>query len=343
MNHHQESAAAQKMRKAIKALGEDIFAEALYDSNMTEIILNADGRIWIAEIEGPDGQGLGKMRAVGDMAPENAESFLQIVAESLGGAIDGDNPALDGYLVSGGAKIIGFVPPVTVAPTFYIKKPPQGVMKLSHYEGTEALHSAHYAAILKAVEKNKNIVITGNAGFGKTIFANAILADMENQNKGKRPIIIEDTPELRVQCNNKVTLHTTQSISMQDLLEAGLRMRPDRIIVGDVRGGEALTILRAWSTGYSSGLITIRANDLDAGISRLHSLAREAEPLPEEKINQLIADAVGILVHVKKTSAELQKKGFPAHIISAVGHPKNDSDKGLAVEYVPPRKHPQED
>ena len=338
MNHHQESAAAEEMRKDISALSEDIFAKALYNSNVAEIILNADGRIWIAEIEGLDGERLGKMEAVGDMAPENAESFLQIVAESLGGTIDGNNPVLDGYLVSGGAKIIGFVPPVTVAPTFYIKKPPQNVTGLSHYEDTEALHSDHYIAFLKAVEENKNIVITGNAGSGKTTFANAILADMENQNKGKRPIIIEDAPELRVQCNNKVTLHTTQSISTQDLLEAGLRMRPDRIIVGDVRGGEALTILRAWSTGYSGGLITICANDLDAGISRLRNLAHEAEPLPEEKIDQLIADAVGMLIHVEKTST-----GSPTHIISAVGRLKNDSDKGLAVEYVPPRKHPQED
>jgi type IV secretion system protein TrbB len=151
-------------------------------------------------------------------------------------------------------------------------------------------------AIKKAVLDRKNILIVGNASSGKTTLANALLHEMAGCND--RVIIIEDTGELQCDVDNCVHLRTVEGlVDMRTLLKATLRSRPDRIIIGEARGGEALEILKSWNLGNPGGLATIHASGARQGLIRLEQLIQEVVPVvPRE----LIAEAVDMVIFIKR-------------------------------------------
>lgn len=177
------------------------------------------------------------------------------------------------------------------------------------------LSKIHYEVISRAIEERKNILIVGGTGSGKTTFANAIIDGIVNKCPHDRLIIIEDTNEIQCTAKNHVILRANDKISMLLLLKAVMRLRPDRILVGEVRGGEALALLKAWNTGHPGGIATIHANNALAGLNRLEQLIAEISISP---MQTLIAEAVNIVVFIKKNKTGREIK----EVIEVLGFDK---------------------
>jgi hypothetical protein len=144
-----------------------------------------------------------------------------------------------------------------------------------------------------------------------TTLVNALVGEVTAQFPAERLIIIEDTGEIRCAAANYVQYHTSPERSMTDLVRTSLRMRPDRILVGEVRGPEALDLLMAWNTGHEGGIATLHANNAEAGLARLCTLVSMHPNAPRE-IEPLIGDAVDVLVHIAR------KDGPPGRIVREV-------------------------
>jgi type IV secretion system protein VirB11 len=149
-----------------------------------------------------------------------------------------------------------------------------------------------------AIRDRKNILVAGGTGSGKTTLANALIAEIVQAHPEHRLVIIEDTAEIQCSAENAVLLHATDNVDMLRLLKATMRLRPDRILVGEVRGPEALALLKAWNTGHPGGVATVHANSAAAGLIRMEQLIAEATPTP---IPVLIGEAVDLVVSIVKT------------------------------------------
>ena len=154
--------------------------------------------------------------------------------------------------------------------------------------------------IVDAVKDHRNILVIGGTGSGKTTLTNAIILEMVKDNADERIFIIEDTGEIQCSAKNFVQFHTSLEINMTQLLKTTLRMRPDRILVGEVRGAEALDLLMAWNTGHEGGVATLHANNAKAGLDRLAMLI-SMHPESPKPIEPLIAEAVDVIIHIAKT------------------------------------------
>ena len=266
----------------------------LTEHGLVEPMLNADGTVWADR--------LGReMSPVGTMQPASAESFIGTVASTLRSTVTRDNPILEcelpAYPPFEGSRFEALVPPIVSAPVFTIRRKASAVLTLSEYERQGIMSARHRGAIESAVAERRNILVVGGTGTGKTTLANAIIDQMVRRAPQHRLVIIEDTSELQCSAENAVTLRATDTVDMQRLLKATMRLRPDRIIVGEVRGGEALSLLKAWNTGHPGGICTVHANHARAGLQRLEQLIAEVSRAP---MRALIAEAVNLIVSIVK-------------------------------------------
>jgi type IV secretion system protein VirB11 len=165
--------------------------------------------------------------------------------------------------------------------------------------------------LCEAICDHRDILVTGGTGGGKTTVVNALIGEVTAQYPAERLIIIEDTGELQCAAANYVQYHTSPERTMTDLVRTSLRMRPDRILVGEVRGPEALDLLMAWNTGHEGGIATLHANNAQAGLARLATLV-SMHPNAPRSIEPLIGDAVDVLVHIAR------KDGPPGRIVREV-------------------------
>jgi len=152
--------------------------------------------------------------------------------------------------------------------------------------------------IRNAIESRLNIVISGGTGSGKTTLANAVIAEIVQTAPEDRIVILEDTAEIRCVAENAVALHTSDTIDMARLLKSTMRLRPDRIIVGEVRDGAALTLLKAWNTGHPGGVTTIHSNSAMSALRRLEQLTAEVSQQP---MREVIGEAVDLIVSIERT------------------------------------------
>ncbi len=229
--------------------------EALADKHVVEVMVNADGKIWIDKI----GQGRIDTGSALDFAKR--DTILKMVAHNTGEMITRDNPRLSAVLPDTGERFQGLCPPIVSSPSFTIRKRPEVIFTLEDYINQGSLTKARADQLTKAVESKKNILVVGGTGSGKTTFVNALLALPAFTNE--RVVIIEDTPELQCSAADKMELLTKKTepkVTMRDLVMTTLRLRPDRIIVGEVRDGSALDMLKAWNTGHPGGIATTHAN-----------------------------------------------------------------------------------
>lgn len=282
--------------RAIEKLKRDIgglIEQALNDPKTVEIMLNADGRLWQERL----GEA---MRCIGYITEARADSIIKTVAGFHGKEVTRMKPLLEGELPLDGSRFAGQLPPVVSSPTFAIRKKALSVFTLNDYVQSGIMTEAQCEVIEKAVSSHRNILVIGGTGSGKTTLVNAIINEMVIHAPEERIFIIEDTGEIQCAAKNCVQYHTTLEVSITQLLKTTLRMRPDRIIVGEVRGSEALDLLDAWNTGHEGGTATLHANNCLAGLHRLKSLITRNPASPAE-IEPLIGEAVHCVVHISRT------------------------------------------
>ena len=281
--------AREKLRRDMGAMIEN----ALADPKTVELMLNADGKLWQERL----GE---KMRCIGHVSSGRAEAIIKTVAGFHGKEITRYKPMIEGELPVDGSRFAGQLPPVVASPTFAIRKKAIALFSLDEYVQANIMTEAQCNAIKEAVSAHRNILVIGGTGSGKTTLVNAIINQMVIHDTSERIFIIEDTGEIQCAAENSVQYHTTMDVSMTMLLKTTLRMRPDRILVGEVRGEEALDLLDAWNTGHEGGAATLHANNCLAGLARLKSLITRNPRAPTE-IEPLIGEAVHCVVHIART------------------------------------------
>lgn len=269
-----------------------VFCQLLSERDVVELMLNADGRLWVDRL----GQ---SMAAVGALPVSAAESFIATVASTLRGTITRENPILECELPQqppfDGSRFEALIPPVVSAPVFTIRRKASAVFSLEDYERQGIMTVWQRAAIEMAVAERQNILVVGGTTTGKTTLTNAIIDQMVKAAPDHRLVIIEDTAEIQCAAPNAVIMRATDTVDMQRLLKATLRLRPDRIIVGEVRGGEALAMLKAWNTGHPGGVCTVHANHARAGLTRIEQMIAEVS---QTAMHALIGEAVDLIVAI---------------------------------------------
>lgn len=280
------------LRKLRGELGQTVL-DALEDPSVIEIMLNSDGSLWIER----HGQG---MYRAGTMSAPNAESLMGTIADALHTVVTRENPILEGELPLDGSRFEGLLPPLVAHPTFTIRKKASVVFTLEQYVEQGIMTLEQQAAIAAAIVNKSNILVVGGTGTGKTTLTNAIIDGVTKACPDDRLVIIEDTAEIQCNAENSVILRTSVDVDMLRLLRATMRLRPDRILVGEVRGGEALALLKAWNTGHPGGVATVHANGAEAGLIRLEQLIAEATT-GAVNMAPLIAEAVDLVIAIEKT------------------------------------------
>lgn len=265
-----------------------LIAEALADADVIEVLLNPCGSLWL------DRRGKGRVDTGAKLSEEDAERIIRLVASHVRQECHAARPIVSAELPETGERFEGVLPPVVRKPVFAIRKPAAAIYRLADYVRDGILAAHHSDALKAAVRSRANMLIVGGTSTGKTTLANALLDEIATT--GDRVVIIEDTRELRCTAKDMVSLRTKEGVAaMSDLVRSTLRLRPDRIVVGEVRGREALDMLKAWNTGHPGGLCTVHANSALGGLVRLEQLIQEAViTVP----HALIAEAVDLVVFI---------------------------------------------
>jgi len=270
------------------AMGSHI-AAALGDPSVIEIMVNPDGRLRL------DCLGEGRVDTGMCLKAEEVERIIRLVASHIRLEVHANNPIVSAELPESGERFEGLLPPVSVAPCFSIRKPASMVYGLEDYVADRILLPAQADLLRGAVAERRNILIAGGTSSGKTTLANALLAEMAKRDE--RVILIEDTRELQCRAPDCVALRTKSGVvTLAMLVRSTLRLRPDRIVVGEVRGGEALDMLKAWNTGHPGGIATVHANSARASLYRLEQLIQEAVVTVPRR---LIAEAIDLVVFIQ--------------------------------------------
>lgn len=273
------------------AMGPTI-AAALADPLTQEVMVNPDGTVRV------DRLGEGRIDTGVCLDPAQVERVIRLVASHARAEVHALTPIVSAELPPGGEgageRFEGVLPPVSVAPCFSIRKPAAKIYTLTDYVKDGIMPPETARLLSLAVVERKNILVAGGTSSGKTTLANALLAEMAHLNE--RVILIEDTRELQCAAPDVVALRTKAgTVTMADLVRSTLRLRPDRIIVGEVRGREALDMLKAWNTGHPGGIATVHANSASAALDRIEQLTAEAVVTVPRR---LVAEAIDMVVFI---------------------------------------------
>jgi type IV secretion system protein TrbB len=268
IHHLNREAISRGARMLRTALGPAI-ALWLEDASIVEVMLNPDGRLWIDRLAG------GLVDTGERLSPDDGERIVRLVAHHVGAEVHPGSPRVSAELPETGERFEGLLPPVVAAATFAIRKPAVAVFTLDDYVATGIMSSCQAEMLRAAVADRRNILVAGGTSTGKTTLTNALLAEVATT--ADRVVLIEDTRELQCAAPNLVALRTKDGVaSLSDLVRSSLRLRPDRIPIGEVRGAEALDLLKAWGTGHPGGVGTIHAGSALGALRRMEQLIQEA-------------------------------------------------------------------
>ncbi|WP_407175368.1 P-type conjugative transfer ATPase TrbB [Bradyrhizobium sp. STM 3562] len=291
---------------------------ALEEADVVEVMVNPDGKLWL------DRHGSGRAGTGVILTAQEAERIIRLVASHVRAEASASSPIISAELPETGERFEGVLPPVSLAPCFSIRKPATTTFHLSDYVRAQIVSPTVTRVLAAAICERRSILIAGGTGSGKTTLANALLAEIARLDE--RIIIIEDTRELRCDARDAVTLRTRPGVAnLADLVRSTLRLRPDRIIVGEVRGAEALDMLKAWNTGHPGGIATVHANSARAALYRIEQLIQEAVATVPRR---LIAEAIDLIVFIKGRG--------PARRIETVAELKGLDPSGDYLLETPP-------
>lgn len=316
----------RRLRASLREALGGVICAALEDPAVVEIMLNPNGNLFIERV----GQGIVRS---GTMLPSDAEIVIGKVAHALKSEVAPDRPIISGELPIGGHRFEGILPPAVSGPVFTIRKRASMLIRLDQYVSDGIMGEHQVQVIREAIANRLNIVVSGGTGTGKTTLTNAILAELVEVTPDHRLVILEDTAEIQCSAENHVSLHTTDTVDMARLLKSTMRLRPDRIIVGEVRDGAALTLLKAWNTGHPGGVTTVHSNSAFAALTRLEQLVAEVstQPMPE-----VIGEAVDLIVSIERVPQGrvvreiIKVDGFRngAYQFTPIGKSATDSSQG---------------
>jgi type IV secretion system protein VirB11 len=275
-----------------RQLGPQLLA-LIGDPSITDIMVNEDGRVWC------EAYGRGLYDTGLRLPASQAESLVGTVAAMLGTVADGNHPIVEGEFALEGIRFEGVVPPVVRRACFGMRKPAAVLYTLADYLKDQIVTTGQAEVFRDAIDCRRNILIAGGTGSGKTTLAGTLINETAiRSDPNQRYILIQDTLEIRCRAENVMHLHTTEVADLGRLVRATMRLRPDRIIIGEVRGGEALALLKAWATGHPGGVTTIHANSATAALTRLASLVQEAGVPPQP---ELIAETINLIAFIART------------------------------------------
>jgi len=283
------SATLERRRAMLRTAMGDSIAAALADPAVIEVMVNPDGSLRL------DRLGEGRSDTGARLGPSEVERIIRLVASHLRLEVHAGNPIVSAELPETGERFEGLLPPVAAAPCFSIRKPAAKIYTLADYVADRILPQTLADTLAKAVIERRNILVAGGTSSGKTTLANALLAEVAKLDE--RVILIEDTRELQCAASDCVALRTKPGVvSLAALVRSTLRLRPDRIIVGEVRGPEALDMLKAWNTGHPGGIATVHANSARSALYRIEQLVQECVTTVPRR---LIAEAIDLVVFIQ--------------------------------------------
>lgn len=291
MNAVPQSATATSLDRRIQmlrtAMG-PVIATALEDPDVVEIMLNPDHTLWVDRLSS------GRQPLDIELSEADGERIIRLVAAHVGAEVHRGQPLLTAELPETGERFEGILPPAAPGPAFALRKRAVGVIPLERYVTDGMMTAVQASFLVHAVQERQNILIAGGTSTGKTTLANALLAEIAAT--GDRVLVLEDTVELQCTAHDHVPLRTRAGVvSMQELVRATMRLRPDRVVVGEVRGAEALDLIKVWGTGHPGGIATVHAGSAQGALLRLEQLILEVALNPPRA---LIAEAVNVVVYI---------------------------------------------
>lgn len=290
--HNNRHEFQNRQRDALKKYLGPVVLGYLNDPNIHEILYNTDGHVWIDHRD----QGLCKKESLDKLQVQLAIETLASLKQTK---VDDQTPILECELPFNHERFEGVIPPVVKHPIFAIRKPLNQPLSLIDYVTQGVITLNQYDQLIYAITEHHNILVVGGTGSGKTTLTYALLKEIQSRFPKERLILLEDTPEIQANSFNSISMVSTDHINLTQLLKTTMRLRPDRIIVGEVRGKEALALLKSWNTGHPGGISTLHANDALGALLRLEQLIEE----DGVAINrQLIAHTVDLIIVINKTT-----------------------------------------
>jgi len=272
------------------------------DAEISEIMVNGSGRIFIEK----DGQVLPVPDAT--IPEKSLQVAVRNIARTLGDEINDEMPLLDARLPDG-SRVAAAIPPCSRrGTTLTIRKFQQRHFTPAELVRIGTVPPPVMESLKDAIEQRRNILISGGTGTGKTTMLNALASFIDPTD---RVVLIEDTSEIQMALENLVEFEARReqpdqkAVTIRDLLRATLRHRPDRIILGEVRGGEAFDLLQALNTGHSGTVSTIHANSAEQAVSRfVNCVLQSGVELPYRAIRSNVGDAVHLLLHIERRNGK---------------------------------------
>lgn len=286
--------------------GLDVLQPLMEDPDITEIMVNSEREIFIEK------QGMVSKADFQFESQEKLEDIIQSIVSKVNRVVNESSPIVDARLQDG-SRIHVVLPPIALkGPTLTIRKFPNKRLTIEDLVAWGSLNDEMASFLKDMVEAKYNIFISGGTGSGKTTLLN-VLSNFIPEDE--RVITIEDSAELRIaSVPNLVGMETRNpntegrgEITIRDLIRASLRMRPNRIVVGEVRGAEALDMLQAMNTGHDGSLSTGHANSTKDMLGRIETMVLSGSPLPLEVIRQQISSAIDIMIHLSRLRDKSRK------------------------------------
>lgn len=321
---------ATRQGRALEKLKRDLgptFLHAFNDPLLVEIMINPDGgkvyteRVGESMVENPE---LTKF-----FQPQRVEAVIKTIAGYHGKVVTDEDPILEAQFPLDGSRFTGMLPPIVATPTFTLRKKPSKIFTLNEYVAAGIMTENQKTVICEQIENHANIIVCGGTGSGKTTLVNGVIDEISNQYPFERIYISEDTGEIQCKSANRVQVYTTYKIDHTRLVKTALRYRPDRIILGEVRGAEALDLLDAWNTGHPGGICTLHANSATAALQRLESLITRHPAHPKD-VRRLVSEVVNIIIFIRRNNVIDGPSRVIEGIIQITGY-NYDTD---SIEYI---------